>query len=233
MGRLCNGARGRCPSGCRQTDGRTSSPGCHRAGRGWLGSAWPPACPQPCRVPPSPAWPPAPRPLPSNGAGLVGSSPTGMATGHEASRPGLARGAGVLESTRSLMRRQERIKNLSHATFWQAVHVGVPCAEGVSACCLCPKSFELGERQQRSRGAPFPPVFTVCGGVSEPPAGVGARLHTALQNEMKQVRVAPLQGSALGLKQRGQSGRKKREDAPRPQQKHVLNVNLIPLNYTN
>lgn len=70
-------------------------------------------------------------------------------------------------------------------------------------------------------------------GVSEPLAGAGAQLYPALQNEMKASALtppAPPKGSARGLKQRGQSGRKKRDDAPSPQQKQVLNVNLRPLN---
>lgn len=46
-------------------DGWTTSLNCHHAGGGWLGSAWPPACPQPCCVPPPQLGPLLPDPFPA------------------------------------------------------------------------------------------------------------------------------------------------------------------------
>lgn len=109
-------------------DGWTSSPDCHRTGGGWLGSAQPPACPQPCCVPRCSL-------SPFQHRSCVGRIRPRWEAAAAWLAGGILPGAGVccggVQSTHSLIGSQEYIKDFSHATFWRELH----CTESF---CLLP-----------------------------------------------------------------------------------------------
>lgn len=88
--------------------------------------------------------------------------------------------------------------------------MGVHCTESVSVCRLHPKSLNSESSSKAPTELLFPRYLQFVADVSEPLTGIGA-----WQNKMKTSALShSLKKSALGLKQRGHSKRKKRGDAP-------------------
>lgn len=102
--------------------------------------------------------------------------------------------------------------------------MGVHGAGTVCVCCLHPKSFELGEQQQRAHGAAFPPVCSLWW-VFQSPSWASGLGFTWREKEMETSEFShpPQRVCARFEAERGEGNMK--EDAPSPQKKWVLNVN--------